>query len=376
MAEKTTWRWNFYMMFPLCVFGLISIPLLLTLRPKTETLAAKLARIDWVGAALFMSSATAFLIGVSCGGTQFAWKSAHTLAPLIIGFVGLLLTSIWECFGTQEPIINCSLFRGISAFSTYVCGAIQGVILFGQLYYLPLYFLAIKAYTPINTGIALLPIACTLVPSSIVTGVLITRINKFRGSIWVGWLVLTVGCGLNMLFDQHTALGVWAISLVIVGLGHGAILNAQNFASQAICENGEEAAAAAMYGFMRHFGTALGVGLGGSTFQNVMALKLGREHIPKFIAFNAEAFIPKLHALSTSDPTRDLILDAYVFGFHGVTLAYLCMSGVAFLLSLTIRHYDMNKVIRTEQHLEDHALSRILENKSGKRAGTQTAIFR
>lgn len=166
-----------------------------------------------------------------------------------------------------------------------------------------------------------------------------------------------------MLFDKHTSRVVWAVTLVILGFGHGAILNAQNFASQAMCGDGEEAAAAAMYGFLRHFGTALGVGIGGSTFQNVMSLKLSWNHLSKDIASTAEAFIPQLHAMEDTDPSKSAILDAYVYGFRGVFLVYLSMSAAAFLFSLFIRHANMNKELDTEQTLDANRISRIMGEK-------------
>lgn len=47
------------------------------------------------------------------------------------------------------------------------------------------------------------------------------------------------------------------------------VLNAQNYATQAIAQPRDEAAAAAMYVFLRSFDMAMGVGVGGSVFQNV-----------------------------------------------------------------------------------------------------------
>ncbi|KAI3398352.1 hypothetical protein diail_9444 [Diaporthe ilicicola] len=365
IADGTTWRWVFYVMFPFCAFGLVSIPFLLTLKPKVETLGQKLGRVDWVGSAIFMVSATLFLIAISWGGTQFEWSSAATIAPLIIGSVGLLGTAAWEKYMAKEPFLRHSLFYNVSAISTYICSAAQGLVLFGQLYYVPFYFMSVLEYSPIHTGLALLPVMLTLVPGSIITGILITRWNGYRWPIWAGWVVTTIGCGLTTMWGKDTSIGVWAVTLIILGFGHGAILNAQNFASQAICTDGEESAAAAMYGFLRHFGTALGVGIGGSAFQNIMALKLSWTGLPggAEIAKNAEAFIAQLHEMPASSPDKAEIVDGYVFGFRGVYTVYLGISGVAFLISLLIRHYDMNKELRTDHQLQDNNIARIMDKR-------------
>lgn len=135
---------------------------------------------------------------------------------------------------------------------------------------------------------------------------------------------------------------------------------AENFAAQAICEAGFESCAAAMYAFMRHFGTALGVGIGGTTFQNVMGLKLGWLGISKSIAKNAEGYLPTLLAMPASQEKDDIIA-GYVYGFKGVYRVYLGISCVSLLVSLFIRHYDMNKELRSEHTLEENKLSALVE---------------
>lgn len=115
-------------MFPFCGIGLICVPLLLTLKPKVATVADKLARIDWIGGFLFMSSATSFLIAISWGGTQFAWNSVQTILPLILGVVGLAGTFVWEGYFAKEPFLRHRLFWGLSPIVTYICGGIQGLV--------------------------------------------------------------------------------------------------------------------------------------------------------------------------------------------------------------------------------------------------------
>lgn len=210
----------------------------------------------------------------------------------------------------------------------------------------------------------------TLVPGSVIVGALVTRRNNYRWAICSGWALTTLASGLMVLWGVNTSIAQWAITLVILGFGHGAILNAQNFATQAMCKPGEEGSAAAMYGFLRQFGTAIGVGVGGSAFQNVMALKLSWDGLPADIAKNAEAFVGQLWALPDG-AEKSAILDAYVFGFRGVYGLYAGIAGVAFFVSLLIKQYDMNKEIDTEHRLHENRVSKIFE---GRLSGTATLV--
>lgn len=366
--EHTTWRWIFYIMFPFCGLGLIAVPLLLTLAPRTATVGEKMRRVDWVGGVLFMSSATSFLIAISWGGTEYAWYTTSTLVPLCLGTFGLAMTMVWEAYFAQEPFLPHSLFNSRSAIATYICGAIQGLVIYGQLYYGPFYFMSVKGFTPVNTGLSLFPVMLTLVPGSIVTGAIVTRLNNFRWAIWLGWALCTAATGLMITFDIDTPVAQWVLVLVILGFGHGCVLNAQNFATQAMCKPGEESAAAGMYGFLRQFGTALGVGIGGTAFQNIMKLKLQWDHLPEQIATESEAFVFVLKQMKPG-VQKTAILNAYVYGFRGVNAVYLALAGLAFFLGLLIKYYDMNKTIETEHRLRDSRfssrVSKLFEGSSG-----------
>lgn len=115
-------------MFPFCFLGFATIPFVLTLKPKTETLGTKLKRVDWAGYALFLSSMTSFLIAISWGGVQQPWDSWRTLVPLVLGGFGLILTALWESYRAKEPFLRRSLFYCPSAFAAYLGAFIQGLL--------------------------------------------------------------------------------------------------------------------------------------------------------------------------------------------------------------------------------------------------------
>lgn len=128
VVEHTTWRWVFYLMFPICAYGLIAVPLLLTIAPREESIGEKLMRVDWLGSFLFMGSATSFLVAICWGGTQKPWNSAATIVPLVVGLPGLGVTLVWEVKFAKEPIFKRQLFHNTSSTITYICGGAQGFL--------------------------------------------------------------------------------------------------------------------------------------------------------------------------------------------------------------------------------------------------------
>ncbi|KAI8631464.1 major facilitator superfamily transporter [Xylariaceae sp. FL1651] len=353
VVHGTSWRWIFYLMFPILAIGLVSVPYFLTLKPRVATIQEKLARIDWIGSFIFTGSATSFLIAVSWGGSEFDWNSVQTLAPLTIGFVGLVVTVLYEKLGAKQPFLRHSLYHNTSSVVTYIAGCIQGLVMYGLLYYGPFYFLSVKQYSPLSAGIAMLPATITVTAAGIICGRLVTRYNNYRWPVYVGWLIASIGSGLFVIWPHNNSAHVWVITYLISGLGQGAVLNAQNFASQAMCQAGDEAVAASMYAFVRQFGMALGVGIGGTTFQNVMALKLRWLGLPVEIAKQAESYITVLHRLPAGD-FKDGILEAYNYGFTGLYSFYLVISVVALIICLLF----VKSVDLTQTHQSEHRLDR------------------
>lgn len=197
---------------------------------------------------------------------------------------------------------------------------------------------------------ALLPVLLTLVPASVVVGAIITRTGKYLWAIGLGWVLTVLGTGLTISWDRGTPTAVWAVEMIVLGFGHGLNLNALNTASQAVSKPGDEGRAVGMYAFLRSFGMAVGVGVSGSVFQNVMKSKLQDLDIDSAIATNAEAYLVILRAMDDT-PARQAIVDAYVSGFHGVFGLLTGLGGLAFIFALFIKHDEINKELITDHKL-------------------------
>ena len=208
-----------------------------------------------------------------------------------------------------------------------------------------------KLFSPLRTGYSLLPVLITLVPASVVVGSVITKTAKYQWAIVAGWILATLGTGLTISWGRNTKIPVWAVEQIILGFGHGLILNALNTASQAVSKPGDEGRAVGMYAFLRSFGMAMGVGVSGSVFQNVMKSKLKDLGLPTDIAVNAEAYLQVLKTMGDT-PERRSIISAYVAGFHGVFGFLTALAGLALILGIFVKHFEINKEL-----ISDHRLS-------------------
>jgi len=128
IAQRTTWRWVFYIMFPFCALGLGLVLRFLTVRAPPAILRERMEWMHWLGGLLFIASSTLILIAISWGGSLHSWFSAGTVVPLCLGVLGLGSTFIYEAKFAAQPFLLRSLFWHTCPIVTYTCGLIQGFV--------------------------------------------------------------------------------------------------------------------------------------------------------------------------------------------------------------------------------------------------------
>jgi predicted MFS family arabinose efflux permease len=200
------------------------------------------------------------------------------------------------------------------------------------------------------TGVGLFPTTCGLLPSSVVVGIAISKYGRFRWAIWSGWVITILATGLLILWGTDTSTAAWAMILLILGLGHGLLLNALNVSVQAIASTEDVAYATAMYTFLRSFGMCLGVAIGGVVFQNVLSRSLMDRGLSSDIAQNATRYLAVLKAMPESKNKHD-ILEAYAEAFRGLFTVLTGISGVGLLAALLIGRHTMDKELASEHVL-------------------------
>ncbi|ESZ92257.1 putative efflux pump antibiotic resistance protein [Sclerotinia borealis F-4128] len=350
-AQHVTWRWIFYINFPFCAMGLVAIPFVVKMKTRRAPLRTKLRLVDWEGGFLFVASITSFLIGTTWGGVQFPWSSYQTLLPLVLGIFGILATLVWERWGARQASIRLSLFASRSGWAVYTCSVIQGLMLFSQSYYLNLWLQSVRGFSPTMSGVGQLPITISLIPSSIIVGVVMTRTGHYRWAVWAGWAMVILSSGLTIHFDHEVSQAYWIIILVLVGVGHGILLNAQIVSAQASAKSTDVAYAAAMYAFARTFGMAIGVAIGGTILQNQMQHALESFGLPTSIAQDAAGFISQLNSLPDDSQFKMEVISAYSQGFRTVFEVLTAISGAGGLISLAIGSYSLDRQLDSEHVL-------------------------
>ncbi|RFU31177.1 hypothetical protein B7463_g5167, partial [Scytalidium lignicola] len=355
-AEKTTWRWIFWFNLPFCVISAALIPICLRLNTKEGTPWMKLKAFDWLSSFLFVASATAFIIPITWGGIQYDWTSWRTLVPLFLGITGLLGFVLYSTYIPKDPLIRRSLFRSSTSLTSYLSTVTHGIILWSLLYYIPLYFEAVKHKGAIGAGVALFPSTFTSAPAAIVVGIVITKTGRYRPSIWIGWLLTTAGMGMSIVLKENTNTATWAAMLLIVGIGTGMLFSAQGFACQAPVSNRDIPFAGAMYSFFRALGQTLGVAISGVIFQNTFKRNILNTPFSAYAnswAKDASGLVEILKTWSDvgeQGVMKTTVIHAYVEGLRAIHIVMTVLSAVALVCSLIwIKEISLDRELETDQ---------------------------
>jgi hypothetical protein len=309
-----------------------------------------------MGMFLFLSSTTGFLISVTWGGVQYPWDSWRTLVPLVVCAAGLVAFVAHQEYFAPHPLIPTSLFKNASAAILFMSTVVHGIMLWAILYYMPLYFEAVKGVEPLFTGVSMFPWTFTVAPASIVIGVAIALTGSYRWANWLGWLLATLGMGLLIMLKPNTTAAAWIPLNLVGGIGTGILFPAMALAVQASTAAKDQARAANMFSFFRALGQTLGVAIGGVVFQNQMKKRMLEFPLLTDMASEYSKDAVGLVQIIQSMPAGEMknqLRESYADALRQIWIVMTVVSAVALLSSFFISAYDMNEAWEPERGFED-----------------------
>lgn len=225
-----------------------------------------------------------------------------------------------------------------------------------MLYYLPLYYEAVKGQTPILAGVSLFPETFTVSPAALVTGIIVSKTGRYRWATWSGWVLTTAGTGILFLLDVNTPTVGWVFLNLVSGLGLGMLFTSMAQAIQASVANRDIAFAVAMFCFFRAFGQAIGVAVGGTVFQNQIKSKLlqfpALAPMADSYSKDASSLVQIIKAMPMGPDKTDL-KQSYADALKIVWLTMCGLSALATVLSLWTRGLDLDRPLETEQGFKE-----------------------
>lgn len=236
--SEDSWRWIFRLNLPLTALTTLAVLFFMPLRKVTGDWKVKLKAIDFFGALLALGGTSVLLLGLTWGGGEYAWNSAHVIATLVAGFVISVAFIAWQWKGASTPLVPMHIFQGRIVNGACLTMFINGWNFLVQVYYIPTFYQLVFGYSTVKAAAMLLPITlmqstnplllgCVAVLTSFTaisstgSGLVVHWVGRYRECILFGWIIWAVGLGLFSTLDQHSGLGKQIGYGILTGVGVG-----------------------------------------------------------------------------------------------------------------------------------------------------------
>jgi EmrB/QacA subfamily drug resistance transporter len=186
VVSGISWHWIFWLNVPI---GIALIPLALTRLQETHGPAGKL---DLPGLGLASAGLTGIVWGLVRGHGQ-GWTSPEIVIALAAGAVVFALFVLWELH-TKEPMLPMRFFRNRVFALANVASLLMFFGMFGSIFLLSQFFQTVQGYSPLGSGLRILP--WTIMPMFVapIAGALSDKIGGAR-LMGIGLTLQAAGLG-------------------------------------------------------------------------------------------------------------------------------------------------------------------------------------
>ena len=255
LTEALGWEWVLFVNVPIAAGAAV-----LSFRFISESRAAVAVRsFDLPGAAAVTAGLSAAVYAI-VGAESAGWGSTRTIglfalaAVVLAGFVAIERRS-------KAPLVPFEIFRLRTVLGANVAMFVVGAAVFGLFFFLSIYMQAVLGYTALETGVAQLPLAGTIVLAAGAVSPLVTRLGS-KPVLLAGLVLFAGGMG---WFSLMPADGSFVADLLgpslLVGLGLAASFIALTVTSVEGVDEHQYGLASGLINTTQQIGGALGLAI-------------------------------------------------------------------------------------------------------------------
>jgi EmrB/QacA subfamily drug resistance transporter len=277
ITDNVSWRWVFYVNLPLGLVTLVVISMVLpNFHPNT---GIKARDLDYLGIGLFTIGVVPLLIGLNNKGLTNSHGALNSWTDLTVGGfivfgVIVLIGFVLAEFRAQQPIIPMDLFGNRNYSATNLATFMVAFGMFASIVFLPRYYQAVRGISATKSGYMLWPLLVGLIGSSISTGILISKIGRYKMILLGSTVLLCAGAFLMTRLTAGTSDVVLWSWMLVMGLGIGPSMSGFTVVVQNSAPLKQLGAATSTLTFLRQIGGSVGLAIAGTLFSQTFTQKL------------------------------------------------------------------------------------------------------
>jgi EmrB/QacA subfamily drug resistance transporter len=343
LTDALSWRWVFYVNVPITLLAaLITIPAI----HQHESERSE-QRIDFAGAAALAVGLVALLVALDQA-TDWGWGNPRVIALLVVSATLVGGFVVIERRTGNDALVPGEVMGSTGFAAACVSQLLVSAVFFASVLYLPQFMQKLLGYTPVKSGLGMLPLMATFALGSFVAGPLYSRLGA-KVIVSLGASALVIGIFLLSLVDATSGYDALIAGMVVVGLGVAMFYASITTAAVTAVDASRAALAGGIVYMFQIAGGSIGLGLNTSVFSaaaernldtHLAALSTRLSDTQSDLALNilagtrsAKHVVAQVGS-SAGHELQSLVRDAFVSGLHAAFRmdAALALAGLAVAL--------------------------------------------
>jgi hypothetical protein len=232
------------------------------------TVRQKLAQLDLLGELFLLPSIICLLLALQWGGAAYGWKDGRVVALFVVFGVTLILFVAVQVWKPETATIPARIVKERSVISGMFFVFCVACTMMTLVFYIPIWFQAVKGLSAVQSGIHTLPLVIAMVVGSILSGAIVSRTGYYAPVAMASSVLMPIAAGLIYTWSIETPTGSWIGYQILFGLGTGLGMQQGTMAAQTVLPRKDVPTGISLMFFVQQIGGAIFVSVGQSVFNS------------------------------------------------------------------------------------------------------------
>ncbi|KAH0493342.1 hypothetical protein TgHK011_000016 [Trichoderma gracile] len=364
-----SWRWGFGVFA--IVFPIVAAPLYLILKvnlrkaerqgllgkePSNRTIMQSIwyycIEFDAMGVFLFSVGLTVFLLPFNIADSApNGWATGYIIAMIVVGFVMLIVFSLYEAFLAPTPLLTWNLLVDRTVVGACLLDATYQISYYCWANYFTSFLQVVNDLSLAEAGYVNNTFNVVSGVLLLIVGFLIRRTGRFKWLLYIAIPLYIFAQGLMIYFRKpNQNVGYLVMCQVFISIGGSIFIIIEQLAILAAVDHQHIAAALALLNVVGTAGDALGATISGAIWTNTFQKALER-YLPESALPDLDMIYEDLDtqlSYPVGSAVRLAIQKAYGYSQTRMLAAGTGVMGLAIIWMLMIRNINLTKVAQVK----------------------------
>jgi EmrB/QacA subfamily drug resistance transporter len=325
LTQALSWRWIFFVNMPIAALGVAATWLAIHQREPVPSDR----RIDYGGVATLSVGLVSLLVALDQA-TDWGWADGRIVALLAICAAMLVAFTVIERRMDAAALIPRDVIANRDFASACLAVLLMSAVFFASLLYLPQFMQKILGYSPLRSGVGLVPMMGAFALTSFAAGPLYPKLGA-KLIVSLGCAAICAGILLLSLIARDSGYGGLVAGMLVLGVGIGLFYSSITTASVTALDASRAGLAGGIVYMFQIAGGSVGLGLNTTIFTSSSRDSL-RDNLGRAGAHISESQSDLVHGIlagtasgrhvlaqlptDVADRLSSLVRDAFVAGLH------------------------------------------------------------